>query len=97
MQEIIEVLANDEDIDHKHRLLNLLDEACHYDIIFGVIRTAVEKKWEDVIPWCFELINGNDFYIKSEAKDALQSFSKESILSALGHEQEVIDIILDGK
>jgi len=99
LQEIIEVLANDEDVDHKNKLLDLIDDPpqAHYGIIFGVIRTAVEKEWEDVITILLDIISDDwsDHYMRSEAKDALQSFSKESILSALGHEQEVIDIILD--
>ena len=99
LQEIIEVLANDEDVDHKNKLLNLIDElqCAHYDIIFGVIRTAVEKEWEDVITILLDIISDDwsDHYVRNEAKDALRSFSKESILSDLGVEQEVIDILLD--
>ncbi len=86
--EIIGILAND--VAHKDRLLDLLDNGpYHYDIIFGVIRTAVEKKWEDIIPSLIGMYNEqkheeNDFYIKSEIEEALDSFSKNAILRALG-------------
>ncbi len=76
---IIDVLADDE--TNKTRLLGLLNDGPHhYDIIFGVIRKAVEKKWEEVIPILFELIKDdwNDSHIKDEAREGLESFGKEA-------------------
>ena len=76
---IIDVLADDE--ANKIRLLGLLNNGPHhYDIIFGVIRKAVEKKWEEVIPILFELIKDdwNDSHIKDEAREGLESFGKEA-------------------
>ena len=76
---IIDVLADDE--ANKTRLLGLLNDGPHhYDIIFGVIRKAVEKKWEEVIPILFELIKDdwNDSHIKDESREGLESFGKEA-------------------